>query len=167
MKRIFVGFAAVALVLASCGSGSRVSKPEDIGPQVMEILEKMDDMNLQDFKECFMDLNDLHELGKNEDVITEKRSRDFMTGVTKEEWDRDKRRIYQKFKERGAEYYIKWSEIELDNFSYEVETNRGMKGCSGNLVFKFRRNTYLVKTTSLFDGDHYNLMEIRGPYKQK
>lgn len=166
MKKVYGVLALAALFLTSCGSGVGVSDPEDVGPQVMDILEEMDDMELEDFDECFMSLEDIRELGENDEVITEQRSRNLLTKMTKDDRSKDIKRSFERLKEKGEDYKITWSDIELDDFVYELETEGGMKICGGELIFKSGNDKYKVRTTSIFDGSDYNLVEIRGPYKE-
>ena len=167
MKKIYALFLLPGLFLASCGSGTSVSDPEDIGPQVMEILEDLDDMSKEEFKEYFMSLEDIRELGEDEDLIKDEDGRNFLTKIEKDEYTEDLERGFTRVIENGSEQGIKWSEIEFDDFSYKIETRNGIKGCDGELTFKHGGDSYQVRTTSIWDGSGYNLLSIKGPRKKR
>lgn len=150
--------------LVACGSDVRVSDPEDIGEQVMDILEDMDDMSKEDFREEFMTVEDIRELGQDEDLIKDEKGRNRLTKITKSDRDKDLDKSFTKIVERGTEYGIKWSDIEFEDFAYEVETKRGVKMCEGKLTFKHNNASYELKSISIYDGSGYCLVQLRGPY---
>lgn len=167
MKKIYALFLVSGLFLTSCGSGTSVSDPEDIGPQVMDILEDLDGMSKEDFKEYFMSLEDIRELGEDEDIIKDEDGRNRLTKMTKSDRDEDLDKTFTRLIENGSELEIKWGDVEFDDFSYEVDSNKGLKICSGELTFKEGSDRFKVRTTSIWDGSGYNLIQLRGPYKDR
>lgn len=166
MKLTTAIFALLLLFITSCGHSPGVSEPEDVGEQVTDILSDLDDMSEEEFGECFMSLEDIRELGEDDDVIKDKDMRNRLTKMTKEDRNKGIERAYERLKEKGKEFKIVWDEIEMDDFSYEVESEKGMKVCEGNLMIKQGGKKYRIRTVSLFDGSDYNLIEMRGPYKE-
>lgn len=162
--KIYIGFIALlVLFITSCGSDSSVSDPEDIGPQVMDLLEELDDMSKGDYSEYFMTLEEVRELGENEDVIKDEAGRNRLTKMTKDDRNKELDRSFSRLIETGSEYGIKWSEVEFVDFAYEVETQRGIKSCRGELTFKHGSKKYEVRTISIFDGSNYCLVEVGRP----
>jgi len=165
--KIYIGLIVLlTLFISSCGSDSSVSDPEDVGPQVMDLLEDLGDLSKEDFRDYFMTLEEVRELGENEDVIKDEDGRNRLTKMTKEDRDKELDRSFSRLIETGSELGIKWSEVEMDDFAYEVETKRGIKSCRGELTFKHGSDKFVVRTISIFDGSDYCLVEVGRPRKK-
>lgn len=165
MKKIYALLFLTGL-LTACG-GTSVSTPEDIGPQVMDVLEGLGDMSKEDFKEHFMTLEEIRELGENEDLVMDEDGRNRLTKMEKSDRDEDLEKSFSRLIENGAELDIEWSEVEFEDFSYEVETDNGIKTCQGDLTFLDGKDKFRVSTISIYDGSGYNLVSLRGPYKKR
>ena len=89
-----------------------------------------------------------------------------MTSVLKEEWVNELERNYNKVKERAAKYGIIWNDIQYLDYVYEINEKRGIKTCEGKLYFKYKDDSFKIRTSSIFNGHEYKLIEIRSLQKQ-
>jgi len=167
MKGILGVFVCGLLILSSCGSGVTVETPEDIGAQVMDVLKNFEGMSVKEFKSHMITIDEVHDLSKDKEVVTDAASRERLAKITKVSYLEGMTRMYNSLKERGEKYNIKWSKIELVSFSYEVENRKGLKSCQGKLFFKHGGATYRIRTYSLHDGSGYALANLRGLRKEK
>lgn len=154
---------SVSVLLVSCGSGTSVSDPEEIGEQVMDIVNDFDDMSKEDFRDRFMSMDEIRELGKNETVVKDENGRNRLTKMNESDRTRDLDRGYDQIKENVARYDIDMAGAEYDDFAYEVKTKRGIKTVRGELYFKSDGKRYRMRTTSIYDGSGYNLVQLDGP----
>ncbi len=166
MKKIFGLLFIVGITLSSCGSSTSVSQPEEVGEQVMDLLKDMDDMSLEDFKEYFISLEEIRDMSKDPDLVKDEEGRNRLSKLTKEEYNEGLSRSFSQLVEKGSELKIKWSEIEFEDFTYEVDTQGGLKSCNGKLLFKYDGNSYQVRTYSVFDGSGYSLANVRSVRKK-
>lgn len=167
MKKTIGLFALAFIVLTACGPSSRVSEPEDVSDQVMDILEDLDDMSKEDFKEHFLTLDEMKDLAEDEEVITESELRKAIKKRKESDYNEDIEKGFSRIIERGSELGIKWSEIEFVDFEYEVEKRGGMKACGGNVIFKSGGKKFSVRSMSVYDGSGYCLMQISSPRKYR
>ncbi|MCR9173435.1 MAG: hypothetical protein NXI10_13120 [bacterium] len=167
MKKIIGLFALSFLVLTACGPSSRVSDPEDIADQVMDIIEDMDDMSKEDFRDEFMTFDEFQDLAEDEEVVTEKEARKRIKEMKESDRNEDLDKDFARIVERGSKHKIKWDEIEFVDFEYEVEKDRGMKACGGKVIFKSGSKKYSMSTVSIYDGSGYCLVSLRGPYESR
>ncbi|XOV68744.1 MAG: hypothetical protein ACFHU9_06095 [Fluviicola sp.] len=167
MKKTIGLFALAFIVLTACGPSSRVSDPEDVGDQVMNILEDLDDMSKEDFKENFLSFEEMQELAEDKEVITDADMRKRIKKRKESDYNEDMDKRFSRIIENGSELGIKWSEIEFVDFEYEVEKRGGMKGCGGKVIFKSGGKKFQVNSTSIFDGSGYCLMTLSGPRKYR
>lgn len=156
---------AIMFSLSACSTGS-IKEPEQIGKQVFEILRNLSIKSKADYVGNFLSIEEIRELGKNETIVTEEKTRNEMTSMLKEDWVGRIEGYYNDIKEKGGEYGINWQEIEYLDFVYEIETDDGIKGCKGSLYFKYKDKPYKIKVSSIFNGTEYKLVKIRSLYEQ-
>lgn len=153
------------MILSSCNQ-DMIKEPEQIGKQVFGILKDISTKNKADYVSNFLSIEEIRELGKNEEVVTEEKTRNEMTSMLKEDWVGRIEGYYNDIKEKGGQYGINWQDIEYLDFVYEIKTDNGIKGCKGSLYFKYKDKPYKIKVTSIFNGKEYKLVKIRSLYKQ-
>jgi hypothetical protein len=163
MKKSIGLFAIMFLVLTACGPSSRVSEPEDISDQVMDIITELDDMSKEDFKEEFMSFDEVQDLADDEDLIKDSKVRKQMKKMKESEVNEDYERSFARIIEEGSENKIEWSEAEFVDFEYEVSSNGGMKSCRGKVIFKVGSKKYSMRSNSIYDGSGYCLVRLSGP----
>ena len=167
MKKINFKIVLVAMVFAfTACSTNNIKEPEQIGKQVFEILKSLSTKSKADYVSNFLSIEEVRELGKNEKVVTEEKTRNELTSMLKGQWVGRIEGYYNDIKEKGGEYGINWQEIEYLDFVYEIETDDGVKGCKGSLYFKYNDKPYKIKVTSIFNGKEYKLVKIRRLYEQ-
>ena len=155
----FTFFLLVTIALSSCSNGT-VTEPDKIGKQVFEILETISSKRKQDYVDNFLSIEEIRELGKNEEVVKEERTRNKMTSMLKEEWIEDITKDYNQIKEEGASSGIVWQEIQYLDFVYEIKDKNGLKGAEGELYFKYDEGTFKVEVTAIWNGREYRIIEI-------
>lgn len=165
MKKTIGLFALAFIVLTACGPSSRVSEPEDVSDQVMDILEDLDDMSKEDFRDAFMTYDEMQYLAEDTDVITDKDARKRLKKMKESELKKDMDKGFARILEKGSELKIKWADIEFVDFEYEVEKRRGMKACGGMVTFKSGKKKYNMRSVSIYDGSGYCLVSLGGPYE--
>ncbi|MDZ4751829.1 MAG: hypothetical protein SGI87_09465 [Flavobacteriales bacterium] len=69
-----------------------------------------------------MTLEQMHELGSNQAVNIDEYGRNSLTSVSKEEMLNAIERDYNQIKEKGLKYGLEWSDIEYQDFIYQMQT---------------------------------------------
>jgi len=152
---------AAVIVFAFCAcSTNNVREPEQIGKQVFEILKNISSSSKDDYISNFLSIEEIRELGKNEDVVKDADTRNEMTSMLKEKWISKIEKDYNRIKEKGGKSGIIWNEIQYLDFVYELKDEDGIKGCEGELYFKFSDKSFKIEIASIFNGTEYRLFEI-------
>jgi len=153
-------FLLTAVTLGGCKSKEKVSEPKDIGPQVMDILEEMNDLTRPEFPERFITYNALQEIANNKKLVTDEEQRRSLRSATKKDMKTRYNIMHRRLKLSGKQYGINWEKIKFCSFTHKIEKRGGAKFCYGKLTFKFRSSKFSVQTSSIFDGSHYALTSI-------
>ncbi|MEO0899246.1 MAG: hypothetical protein AAFY71_22735 [Bacteroidota bacterium] len=155
-------FALIFLSTMAFGSCSKasISEPEQIGPQVFKILKTISINGKKDYIDNFLSIEEIRELGKNEEVVKDESTRNEMTSMLKEKWIKQITRDYNQIKEEGAGSGIVWQDIEYLDFIYTIKKKQGVKGAEGELYFKYSEDVYKVETSALWNGKEYRITEI-------
>lgn len=153
-------FLAAVLCLNGCNSNS-VKDPEQIGRQVFNFLSKLNKETKADYVNHFISIEEIRELGKNEDIISNVDLRNELTSIRKNDWIKALENNYNELKTSGAEKGIRWENIEYLDFVYEVKIENTIKSVDGDLYFKEDEVTYKLKVFSIFDGKEYKLMTLK------
>jgi hypothetical protein len=159
-------FVAIIFALSSCSTNS-IKEPEQIGKQVFEILKDISSSSKENYIANFLSIEEIRELGKNEEVVKYEDTRNEMTSMLKEEWISKIEKDYNRIKEKGGKSGISWNEIQYLDFVYELKYKKGMKFCAGELYFKFNDKSFKIEVKSIFDGKKYRLVEIEDLYEQQ
>ena len=162
MKRnnLFILLLATVISFSSC-SNNIIVKPENIGKSVIEILKTISVKEKQDYLNNFSSIEEIRELGKNEEIVKKEKTRNRLTLMLKEDWINKVSEGYFQVKTKGEEFGINWKEIEFFDFVYEIiEDNKGFQLAEGKLFFKHTDNTYEVKTASIWNGEKYLLIKV-------
>lgn len=157
--------ASTLMILSAC-TGNSIKEPEQIGKQVFEILRTLSTKSKADYVRNFLSIEEIRELGKNEKVVAEEKTRNEMTSMLKEDWVGRIEGYYNDIKEKGGEYGINWQDIEYLDFVYEIETDDGIKACNGSLYFKYKDKPYKIMVSSIYNGTEYKLVNFRSLYEQ-
>ncbi|XOV68743.1 MAG: hypothetical protein ACFHU9_06090 [Fluviicola sp.] len=160
MKRTLVFFLLPSCFLVACNSEEQVSTPEDIGPQVMKILEELNDITEREFQENFITSKQLQKIANNEQRINDEGQRRSMTSVTKEQMEVRYNFMFQRLKDAGKGFGINWENIKFVSFKHKKEIYRGAEFCSGELKFKHQSRSFTVETYSFYDGSRYILTSL-------
>lgn len=150
----------IAISFISCDTTEKTPEPEDVGMYAFKLLNTLSQTTKIDYVNSFMTIEEIRELGKNEEVVTDPDTRNQMTSMEKEEWNGDTEDDYNELKQDGEECGIKWSEIEYLDFVYELDNYDGAIFCIGDLFFKYKDNSYSVGLISIFDGNEYKLIGL-------
>ncbi|PWL27697.1 MAG: hypothetical protein DCO96_10350 [Fluviicola sp. XM-24bin1] len=162
MKRTLFCFLALVILVVACDAKGEVSEPEDIGPQVMQILEGLNDISEPEFSEHFITHKQLHEIADNKQLVKDDEQRRSMKSVTKTQVKVRYAFMFQRLQSAGKRYGIDWKDIKFVAFKHKEEEIKGVKFCYGELKFKHRSNSYVIETSSIFDGSSYKLTSIEG-----
>lgn len=162
MKRSLYFFLLIIIGLAGCKSKEQVSTPEEIGLQVMEVLEKMTDITRPEFRQYFASANDLHSISKNKKLVKDEEQRRRLKKTTKRVLKVRYHFMHRRLKVLGKRHGINWNRVEFDSFTHKIEEFDGTKFCYGILKFKYKDRIFSVETTSIYDGTHYLLLGIQG-----
>ena len=96
-----------SILMTSCGAKDRVSNPEDIGEQVIDLLEEMDDLTLAEFEAYFITVEDLHELANNEDLVSVERQQKALLKTSEEYLKQRYKFMYDRLKKSGKKKKLK------------------------------------------------------------
>ena len=157
------------LTLISCQPAS-IKEPEQIGRQVFKILKNIDDNSKEDYISNFLSIEEIQQLATNEKLVKDADTRNEMTSITKEEWNKRIEMDYNRIQIKSKEYGINWNNIEYLVFP-NIPINEGelIKGCHGELFFKCKGKSFKVNVTSFWNSREYRLLTIenltRGPDK--
>ena len=147
------------LLFTSCGS-NKINTPELLGKQAFGVLQNLNTKTVADYESGFLSIEELRELGNNDQIVTTEKLRNEMTSMPKEKWTSRIEQDYKDIREKGAEYGINWQTIEYLDFIYEMPSNFGIKICQGKLYFKSADKSYLLRVTAYFDGLQYRLVDL-------
>lgn len=168
MKILFKLFAILLTVAisASCTFDFKtVDNAEDIGPQVFAVLEDMDEMTKSQFRQHFLNIEDIHAMAKNESLGMSKEMSNFFLAQDKKEYDEDMNDNFKKIDKKGTKYGIEWTQIKYVKFTSKIRSKGEIKQCDGEMTFKYRKTPYLVETRSLYNGTGWSLLKIGKPKK--
>ncbi len=163
--KLFTLFLLFTIALSSCSNG-RLTEPEQIGKDVFEILKTISTSGKQDYIDNFLSIEEIRELGKNEEVVKEESTRNEMTLMLKEKWIDTITIDYNQIKEKGASSGIVWQDIKYLDFVYEIKDKDGLKVAGGELYFKYNEETYKVEISAIWNGKEYRIIEIEDLYKK-
>ena len=161
-----VFFVAIIFALSAC-STNNIKEPEQIGKQVFEILKNISNSSKANYIDNFLSIEEIRELGKDEEVVKDEDTRNEMTSMLKEKWIGRIEKDYNRIKEKGGKSGINWNNIEYLDFVYELKDKDGLKICEGELYFKFNDKSFKIETSSIFNGKEYRLVEIEDLYEQE
>lgn len=168
MKKMNLKVLLVAIVFAfSACSTNSVREPEQIGKQVFEILKIISNSSKGNYISNFLSIEEIRELGKNEEVVKNVDTRNELTSMLKEKWISKIEKDYNRIKEKGGKSGINWNEIQYLDFVYELKDKDGIKGCEGELYFKFSDKSFKIEIESIFNGTEYRLITIEDLYEQQ
>jgi hypothetical protein len=159
MTKLFTFFLLIALTLSSCSNGS-LTEPEQIGKHVFGIMKTNSTIVKQAYIDNFLSIEEIRELGKNEEVVKKEDTRNEMTSMLKEEWIGRIASDYNQIIKKGASSGIDWQNIEYLDFVYEIEYDDGIKIAIGELYFKYDGKTYKFETDAIWNGEEYRIYKI-------
>jgi hypothetical protein len=168
MKILIQSFAVLSVVFlfASCGGEIKtVDKPADIGPQVFAVLEDMDEMTKDQFRQHFLTIEDIHAMAKDENLGMSKEMSAFFLAQNKKEYDEDLNEDFKKIDKKGKKLGIEWTQIEYVKFTSKIRIKGEIKQCDGEMTFKYRKTHFVVDTRSLYDESGWSLLNIGKPKK--
>lgn len=139
-------------------------KPEQIGKQVFAMLKNLDSDNSQtDYLENFLSTKEINVLGTDQQIVKSEKTRQIMTSMTKEKWQRRLERSYDRVKEKGKKFKIIWKNIKYIDFVCQIKEQEGIKGCEGDLRFKANGILFAMEIVSIFNGHEYRLIRTKAP----
>lgn len=163
--KLFFLFVSIAL-LSSCNLDIHtVENPEEIGHHVFAILEDLDEMNNDVFRSHFLTVDEYHSAAKMEGLS--KQIQNNLNSTTLDEHNERIDKFYDAIISKSSKQKIKWSQIEYEDFQFEIETNGGLKMCYGQLVFRYRDQLFEVKINTIKTKDGYGIDEISKLRKYK
>ncbi len=157
---------AVIFALSACSTNS-VKEPKQIGKQVFGILKNISSSSKDNYISNFLSIEEIRELGKNEEVVKDADTRNELTSMLKEKYISSIEKDYNRIKEKGGKSGINWNEIQYLDFVYEIKDKKGIKGCEGELYFKFNDKSFKIEVETIFNGTEYRLVEIEDLYEQQ
>lgn len=160
MKRTLFFFLLTAAVLVSCKSKEKVATPDDIGLQVMGILEDMNNLSRAEFRDFFVSASTLHEIADDKKLVIDEEQRRSLSNTTRKEMKVRYNFMYRRLKSAGKRRGINWERIKFHSFSHKTEKLGGVKFCYGVLEFKYNGRHFSLETTSVYDGSDYLLVGI-------
>lgn len=148
----------MTFVLAGCSN--KISEPEDIGPQVIDILADLDDESRQEFAKHFISIKKIHALANDRtSSLDESRRREFL--FTSASDLKTRYALMRKgLKIEGERLGVTWSDISKEGFNKRLREYGGTNYVHGELRFRSNGLRFSVSTLSLFDGEEYLLIAI-------
>lgn len=169
MKKITFFTIVVTIIIInifSCVSIKKQKEPEDIGLYAFNILKNLSQTIKSDYVNSFLTIEDIRELGRNEEIAISQDTRNDLTSIKKEEWNDDIESDFNELKQDAGEIGLKWTDIEYLDFVYEIEEEDGISICEGELFFKYNEISFSVDVTAVFNGEEYKLIELDSLGKQ-
>jgi hypothetical protein len=161
MLKIFGIALLLGAVLTSCGGEkNKAPTPEEIGAQVLVLLEDMSEITRPEFTEYFISAKEIKGISKNKELVKDEDQRRILSTTTKESMKVRYTFMYKRLKQTGMNLGINWSKIFLKSFDYELEERRGSKFYNGVLVFAYKKRNFSIETSSIFDGNDYILVSV-------
>jgi hypothetical protein len=154
----------IILSICSC-SDPLLKEPEQVGEKVYQIAKRLNTQSKEEYIKFFLTVEEMRELGKNEELITEENIRNYLTSMSKDNWNQIVFKEYDHIISRGKEYKIDWAEIEYSDYTFKIDKEDGFKSSTGKLYFKDQENSYYLETVAIWNGIEYKIVEINGIYK--
>ncbi|MDR6760625.1 hypothetical protein J2Y38_000823 [Flavobacterium sp. 2755] len=165
MKFFKIAFFILTLSIISCDKKS-ISKPEDIGKNVFELLKNIDKKTVADYNLEVITYDELKALANNKKAKLGD-SRSEMQGMTSEKFKSLSLIHLHKIQNGGKKFNIDWSKITYSNFVFDIfdsnipDFGYESKFVKGETYFK---NTdgkiYFVKSISYYDGKGYKTVLV-------
>jgi len=162
MKQKLLCFIICIIAISHLGFASKITNPENIGKQVFKILKDFEKNKQVGFSQNFITIKEIWELANNKDVIKSEMSRKQMASMEYKFWNDRIDSRYERIKENGKKYNIRWDEIEYSDFLYCIKFEDGIRGCKGDLSFKHKDNFFEINVSYVFDGKEFKLVNIEG-----
>lgn len=135
-------------------------EPQDLGKDAFKKLKMIRQFNRANFHKHFLTLDELHQMAKLEDLITNKQTRQKMMDVNHEKWLKEIEECCLKIRKDGAQQGIEWRKIKYLDFFCEMEEDDGVTFCKGQLFFKFHGMPFSVRTVYIKTEDGFRLADI-------
>ncbi len=165
MKLLKITFLILTLTMFSCDKKS-ISKPEDVGKNIFELLKNIDKKNIDDYNFQVITYDELKDLANNKKAKLGDFRSEIQT-MTPVEFRRRSLAHLHKLQNGGKKYKIDWSKITYSDFVFEViESNipdfgGESKYIKGETYFKNTDGkTYYVLSVSYYDGKGYKTIFV-------
>lgn len=150
------------LILVSCKTAivTTADKPEDIGNQVHEIVKQIPTSTQDKFQTYFLKIEELRTFVNKPEMKINQKAKNKITSWPKDEYYADIVKKYDKIKESASSHEIDLSRITLEDFTYKVKEENGLKFCEGVLHFSYKKVSYTIEGTSIYTQNGYELFRI-------
>ncbi|MBC6368019.1 hypothetical protein [Algoriphagus sp. AK58] len=155
----------VFLMLLSCGE-SKMKDPEDVGKKTFNLLKKLNHIQIQEYINEFISLEQIRSLAKNNELITSEKGRNRLSSLLKDEFEEEIIRNFDYLTETGVAHEIIWKNIEFRDYVYEIEENDGLKLYNGKVFINHLGEVYFINVASIWVGDQFEIVEIRDLYEK-
>lgn len=165
MKSIkaFTILLAFAAIISSCSSGSDMSTPEGVGNTVFEMVKNLNSGDKEAFLKYFMSSEEILELSKNKELVTEEKVREEMAAIPTDIWNERLTLAYDGVKTLGESIGINWDVIEFLKFKPEEKVLNGIEGIEGDVYFTHEGKKYEMIIEAVWIGEEYKLVSMKGP----
>jgi len=150
---------AIAFILFSLTSIKAV-EPQEMGKHSFKILKNFNKWDTQTYLKQIMSLEEFHQLGKNNQLVKEERSRNKIQSLTEKKWHGEIIDNYMEVRKDAARKGIEWRKIKYLDFIYSIEGDDGITICKGELFFKYKERAFSVEVGYILAEDGYRLVQI-------
>jgi hypothetical protein len=159
MKIIKIAVLFLMLSLLSCEKNS-VSKPEDVGKKVFEVLKRIDKKTISDYNIQVITYNDFEDLRNNPNTKLGD-YRNELKSYTAEKFKKMTISNFKGIKTDGTHFKIDWKKIIFLNFEVQNFEFGYPNGLLGKTYFKNSDGKeYFVKSMSFYDGKGFKTIAV-------
>ena len=160
MRLLLFMLLILGLGFNSCSSKHEARTPKEIGPQSMELLNKMGEITKPEFSEFFISYQEMRDIADNESLNVDEKQKTIIKMTKKESLKVHYDIMFRRLKRTGGRIGVNWQKAKFVSFDFDIKDQGGLKFCHGHLEFKCMSRNYSVETTSVYDGDNYLLTSL-------
>jgi hypothetical protein len=153
MKLFFISLSTIFLL-----SAASVLSPYKTGIAVYDIIKEFDTLTFESFKYNIISLEEIREMGKNENLISKLKDRNKLTSLRKIKLYEEQKSMFLGLRKGGMDNFLKWDEIEFNDFTYTIKNKNGIKMVEGTLYFEHKSDLFSINVEAWHNGADYRLV---------
>ena len=162
MKKLqLIAFVLITSALfISCKDSKSVSKPDDLGKYVFDILKDFDNVTKDGYINTILTVEEIKAFGERNAETLDPKAKKSIDRLEKDEYDDRMGRDFNRIKEKAQKAGVAWDAIEYANYEFEERDENGMTSYRGVLTFKHADEAYSVRVIGVLLEGSYKLVRI-------